>query len=365
MPQDRSGRLLSIFPQHSVGEHCRTSSSFVGGNNPLCAPVPAIINPSSQDISIGQARALLDFMYRGRISVRKEEVKGLLRVAETLQVEGLLKCRDSLNAVSATRGPPPFHSDHTYMAESPNSDRHSRTQFTGLQLKVLQDHFEKNNYCDPGTLEYLAELLDLNQRVIQVWYQNARQKSRRLKQRQSMVESERSQSHYQCPDCLDQFPTYLDLIIHQVQPCQQEEDEEDEDKMIKTAGPDCETRNQEGQHQYQPTRGSTESESDPADQIVLPLHLEELMEQFEQFSEKTREDQETTEVLVETERDENENRKTMEESRSLVIDEGTQGSRETLAQATSRPLLRIVNVKTLQSSEWNTATEETQRGELV
>ena len=228
-----------------------------------------------------------------------------------------------------------------------------------MLIVILRYCFDQNPKPTPKVFEELSKDTGLSKRVIQVWYQNARQKSRRMKQRQSRVESERSQSHYQCPDCLDQFPTYLDLIIHQVQPCQQEEEE---DKMIKTAGPDCETRNQEGQHQYQPTRCSTESEPDPADQIVLPLHLEELMEQFEQFSEKTREDQETTEVLVETERDENENRKTTEESRSLVIDEG---SRETLARATSRPLLRIVNVKTLQSSEWNTATEETQRGELV
>ena len=81
----------------------------------------------SQDISLRQVSALLDFMYRGRISVRKEEIEGLLRVAEALQVQGLLKCRESLKAFSDTRAPATVHSDHTFNTASPVFQR---TQFS-------------------------------------------------------------------------------------------------------------------------------------------------------------------------------------------------------------------------------------------
>ena len=301
-------------------------------------------------------------MYRGQISVRKEEMEGFIRVAENLQVHGILKCRESLKAFSATRDPAPPHSDHTY-TYSPNS-RSQRTQFTGLQLKVLQEHFEKNSYCDPTKLEYLAGQLDLNPRVIQVWFQNARQKTRKIQEKQTSVES--GNSHYECKKCLEQFQTYLDLIIHQVQPCQEEEEEE-EDKIINIVVPDCEAENQ-GQYQYQSSRASTDSDCVPVDEIALPDQLEQLLEQFEQFSEEIREDQlaaGTTEDLME--RDENENRKRQGgaedcETGGLVIDE---------AQLTSRPRLRIVNVKTLQPTEWNnaedslSATGEVLHGEIT
>ena len=301
-------------------------------------------------------------MYRGQISVRKEEMEGFIRVAETLQVQGLLKCRESLKVFSDTRDPPPPHSDHTY-TYSPNSrSRVSRTQFTGHQIKVLQEQFEKNNYCDPAKLEYLARKLDLNHRVIQVWFQNARQKTRKIQEKQTRVES--GNSHYECKKCLEQFQTYLDLIIHQVQPCQEEEGEEE---IINIVVPDCETGNQ-GQYQYQSSRASTNSDCVPPGEIALPDQLEQLLEQFEQFSEKIREDQlapGTTKDLME--RDENENNKVQGgaedcEPGGLVIDE---------AQVTSRPGLRIVNVKSLQPAEWNTAgdslsaTGELLNGEII
>ena len=296
----------------------------------------------SQDVSLSEARALLDFIYRGQFSVRKEEVEGLMKVAETLQVKGLLKHRDSLEAVRPT-----VHSDHNYhlpLPDYPSPSPVTRTQFTQLQLKVLQEYFEKNSFCDPRNVEYLSQQLGLSPRVIMVWFQNSRQKQRKIAKKQAR--------QYQCEHCLEEFQTYLDLIIHQVQPCLQEVEEEEED-----------------QQEYQATRASREStalDSDPGAEIVLSDQLEQLMEEFEQFSEKaTAEDR--------TERDQNQNRKLRngasfygadycEPGTSVVVEE---------SQKTSRPLrdssasIRIVNVKTLLPTEWSlAATEETQHGKM-
>ena len=56
----------------------------------------------SQDISLQQARMLLDFMYRGKVEVREEELQGLLRVAECLQLKGLV------GPVQHGESPPPL-----------------------------------------------------------------------------------------------------------------------------------------------------------------------------------------------------------------------------------------------------------------
>ena len=125
-----------------------------------------------------------------------------------------------------------------------------------VQLKVLQEHFEESIYCDRRKLEYLSKLLNPSQRVIHVWFQNARQKSRKLKQKQTSVERSLSHPQYECKNCLEVFQTYLDLIIHQIQPCQKEEEEKE---RIKT-GVTPLTPGQ-GQEQYQPSRGSTDSDT--------------------------------------------------------------------------------------------------------
>ena len=44
-----------------------------------------------QDISLQQASVLLDYMYRGEVSVTEEELQGLLPVAECLQLKGLVE----------------------------------------------------------------------------------------------------------------------------------------------------------------------------------------------------------------------------------------------------------------------------------
>ena len=69
--------------------------------------------------------------------------------------------------------------------------RANRTRFTVYQIKVLQEFFEKNAYPKDDELEYLSKLLGLSPkmtylspRVISVWFQNARQKARKIYENQ-------------------------------------------------------------------------------------------------------------------------------------------------------------------------------------
>nr|CAD7255973.1 unnamed protein product [Timema shepardi] len=67
--------------------------------------------------------------------------------------------------------------------------RANRTRFTDYQIKVLQEFFENNAYPKDDDLEYLSKLLSLSPRVIVVWFQNARQKARKVYENQPPVEA--------------------------------------------------------------------------------------------------------------------------------------------------------------------------------
>ncbi|KAL1517789.1 hypothetical protein ABEB36_001512 [Hypothenemus hampei] len=115
--------------------------------------------------------------------------------------------------------------------------RANRTRFTDYQIKVLQEFFENNAYPKDDDLEYLSKLLNLSPRVIVVWFQNARQKARKVYENQPAVEptpgvdesgTNRFQRtpglNYQCKKCLLVFQRYYELIRHQKTHCFKEED---------------------------------------------------------------------------------------------------------------------------------------------
>uniref|UniRef100_V9IAW7 Zinc finger protein n=1 Tax=Apis cerana TaxID=7461 RepID=V9IAW7_APICE len=118
--------------------------------------------------------------------------------------------------------------------------RANRTRFTDYQIKVLQEFFENNAYPKDDDLEYLSKLLGLSPRVIVVWFQNARQKARKVYENQPAAEpvtpggregddgSGRFQRtpglNYQCKKCLLVFQRYYELIRHQKTHCFKEED---------------------------------------------------------------------------------------------------------------------------------------------
>lgn len=116
--------------------------------------------------------------------------------------------------------------------------RANRTRFTDYQIKVLQEFFENNAYPKDDDLEYLSKLLSLSPRVIVVWFQNARQKARKVYENQPAIEpapgiadesgANRFQRtpglNYQCKKCLLVFQRYYELIRHQKTHCFKEED---------------------------------------------------------------------------------------------------------------------------------------------
>lgn len=116
--------------------------------------------------------------------------------------------------------------------------RANRTRFTDYQIKVLQEFFENNAYPKDDDLEYLSKLLSLSPRVIVVWFQNARQKARKVYENQPAAEpapgipdeagANRFQRtpglNYQCKKCLLVFQRYYELIRHQKTHCFKEED---------------------------------------------------------------------------------------------------------------------------------------------
>ncbi|XP_045465033.1 zinc finger homeobox protein 4 isoform X2 [Harmonia axyridis] len=121
---------------------------------------------------------------------------------------------------------------------SSSGKRANRTRFTDYQIKVLQEFFENNAYPKDDDLEYLSKLLNLSPRVIVVWFQNARQKARKVYENQPAVEAspglpdeagtnrfQRTPGlNYQCKKCLLVFQRYYELIRHQKTHCFKEED---------------------------------------------------------------------------------------------------------------------------------------------
>ncbi|XP_043657411.1 zinc finger protein 2 isoform X1 [Drosophila teissieri] len=107
--------------------------------------------------------------------------------------------------------------------------RANRTRFTDYQIKVLQEFFENNSYPKDSDLEYLSKLLLLSPRVIVVWFQNARQKQRKIYENQpnnTLFENEETKKqniNYACKKCNLVFQRYYELIRHQKNHCFKEE----------------------------------------------------------------------------------------------------------------------------------------------
>ena len=106
--------------------------------------------------------------------------------------------------------------------------RANRTRFTDYQIKTLQDYFERNAYPKDDELEHLSKILGLSARVIVVWFQNARQKARKIYENQPSTEITKEPAtpfqrtpglNYQCKKCNSVFQRYYELIKHQKTSC--------------------------------------------------------------------------------------------------------------------------------------------------
>lgn len=152
-------------------------------------------------------------------------------------------------SLSPGRGPTDYsfvgNSNGSNSSGSNSGKRANRTRFTDYQIKVLQEFFENNAYPKDDDLEYLSKLLNLSPRVIVVWFQNARQKARKVYENQPAPELvipggrenddgsgngnvpgrfQKTGSTYQCKKCLLIFQKYYELVRHQKSHCFKEED---------------------------------------------------------------------------------------------------------------------------------------------
>jgi len=66
-----------------------------------------------KDVRYDEMKALLEFMYRGEVSVDQENLSSLLKVAEGLKIKGLADVNDSSHSMSAPRLPLPMPHHHS------------------------------------------------------------------------------------------------------------------------------------------------------------------------------------------------------------------------------------------------------------
>ena len=102
--------------------------------------------------------------------------------------------------------------------------RANRTRFTDIQLRSLQQFFDKQAYPKDDDLEMLSKKLNLSPRVIVVWFQNARQKARKIYENTPNLDNNERFTrtpgqNFQCKRCQLVFPRYYELIQHQQKVC--------------------------------------------------------------------------------------------------------------------------------------------------
>lgn len=115
----------------------------------------------------------------------------------------------ALSPCSLSPGLPANPSPHPHTADIQRGDTHrgrrsSRTRFTEQQLETLQGVFEATPYPREEEYDRLSALLSLPNRVIVVWFQNARQRARKNQDRNLEDGSEsknQTDSRRQRSDC--------------------------------------------------------------------------------------------------------------------------------------------------------------------
>ncbi|GMR53212.1 hypothetical protein PMAYCL1PPCAC_23407, partial [Pristionchus mayeri] len=145
----------------------------------------------------------------------------------------------SLPGLSQSVVPPP-----TPSTSSATGRRANRTRFTDHQLRTLQQFFDKQAYPKDDDLEMLSKKLQLSPRVIVVWFQNARQKARKIYENQPNVEGvdrfvRTPGCNFQCKRCSLVFQRYYELIDHQQKKCYKDDSRAaaDDNKNMEAALP--------------------------------------------------------------------------------------------------------------------------------
>lgn len=132
----------------------------------------------------------------------------------------------TLSPCSMSPGLPTNSSPHTQPADPHRAEHHrgrrsSRTRFTEQQLETLQGVFEDTPYPREEEYDRLSAQLSLPNRVIVVWFQNARQRARKNQDRME--------------DGLEDKTT-LDSLIRERNGCDKNEGDDDQNTTLEEDG---------------------------------------------------------------------------------------------------------------------------------
>ena len=70
---------------------------------------------------------------------------------------------------------------------SGSKTKRARTSFKHHQLRIMKSHFQQNQNPDSRELKILSQKTGLDKKVLQVWFQNARAKWRRVNAQQGQT----------------------------------------------------------------------------------------------------------------------------------------------------------------------------------
>jgi tramtrack len=105
-----------------------------------------------RDIPYADMKSLLDFMYRGEVSVDQERLSAFLRVAESLRIKGLTEVNDDkpANNNSNTSNNSRDQND-TPLSSSSQQNRMQSSNFVQQQRKVLQQQSQQQQQSSEGS----------------------------------------------------------------------------------------------------------------------------------------------------------------------------------------------------------------------
>ena len=91
-------------------------------DNPCQHPIVIL-----KDTRWPELKAIVEYMYRGEISVAQEELASLLKVAETLKIRGLSELSSDRNGAAPSAPPPPLEPPASRRVESPVYEEATRS----------------------------------------------------------------------------------------------------------------------------------------------------------------------------------------------------------------------------------------------
>ncbi|XP_062993937.1 zinc finger homeobox protein 2 [Elgaria multicarinata webbii] len=137
----------------------------------------------------------------------------------------------------------------------PSTRRFSRTKFTEFQSQALQSFFESSAYPKDGEVERLSVLLGLPNRVIVVWFQNARQKARKCAGNEAGVSGGNPGVQPSCKKCRTSFRCIFELVRH-LKKCYNDQPEEGDGDGAEEENEPPEEEEQEEEEEEEPQEPS-------------------------------------------------------------------------------------------------------------